>query len=82
MKDRKITVAVKRLFARHKGKISDSIKQDIIFLESLEHENLIKLWDFHVGKRQQLLVYEYMEKKSLESVLFGMVPYWLILVLS
>ncbi|EXB41597.1 putative LRR receptor-like serine/threonine-protein kinase [Morus notabilis] len=70
VKDRKITVAVKRLFAHHKGKISDSIKQDIIFLESLEHENLIKLWDIHVGKRQQLLVYEYMEKKSLESVLF------------
>lgn len=69
LKDRTITVAVKKLSPSHKGKINELIKQEIFNLISLEHENLIRMWHYHGGKRHQLLVYEYMEKKSLSDVL-------------
>ncbi|KAM6601915.1 hypothetical protein CsatA_021524 [Cannabis sativa] len=65
-----ITVAVKKLSHRYKGKINEIVKGEIYNLKSLEDKNLIRLWDAHIGEHQQLLVYEYMEKKSLASVLF------------
>ncbi|KAF4379212.1 hypothetical protein G4B88_010606 [Cannabis sativa] len=65
-----ITVAVKKLSHRYKGKINEIVKGEIYNLKSLEDKNLIRLWDAHIGEHQQLLVYEYMEKRSLASVLF------------
>ncbi|PON90217.1 Tyrosine-protein kinase [Trema orientale] len=65
-----ITVAVKRLFPRYKGKINEFVKKEIFNLKSVHDKNLIRLWDVHIGEGLQLLVYEYMEKKSLGSALF------------
>ncbi|XP_024017848.1 probable LRR receptor-like serine/threonine-protein kinase At1g53430 [Morus notabilis] len=63
-------VAVKKLSSRYKKRIH-KLKLEVFNMKSLAHENLLKLWDVHIGKGYQLLVYEYMEYKSLENALFG-----------
>ncbi|XP_040362521.1 probable LRR receptor-like serine/threonine-protein kinase At1g53420 isoform X3 [Rosa chinensis] len=64
----KTTVAVKRLSSHFKENIQ-KLKKEIKWLYELEHENLIKLFDYHIEKDLQLLVYEYMENRSLEDAL-------------
>ncbi|KAK9928940.1 hypothetical protein M0R45_026055 [Rubus argutus] len=64
----KSTVAVKRLSSYFKENIQ-KLKQEIKLLYALDHKNLIKLFDYHIEKDLQLLVYEYMENKSLEDAL-------------
>ncbi|XP_070662043.1 uncharacterized protein [Malus domestica] len=65
------TVAVKKLDSAHfKGKI-DKLKEEIGIIESLQHNNILKLLHAYIGKDLQFLVYEYMENKSLEDILFG-----------
>ena len=67
----KITVAVKKIFPGHKGKIRSAIQNEIYLLKTLEGQNIIKLLDVHIGQTLQLFIYEYMEKRSLETALFG-----------
>nr|XP_028943497.1 uncharacterized protein LOC103429730 isoform X3 [Malus domestica] len=65
------TVAVKKLDSAHfEGKI-DKLKEEIGIIESLQHNNILKLLHSYIGKDLQFLVYEYMENKSLEDILFG-----------
>ncbi|KAM1108714.1 hypothetical protein FF2_005340 [Malus domestica] len=65
------TVAVKKLDSAHfEGKI-DKLKEEIGIIESLQHNNILKLLHAYIGKDLQFLVYEYMENKSLEDILFG-----------
>ncbi|XP_024191345.1 probable LRR receptor-like serine/threonine-protein kinase At1g07650 isoform X3 [Rosa chinensis] len=64
----KTTVAVKRLSSHFKENIQ-KLKKEIKWLYELKHENLIKLFDYHIEKDLQLLVYEYMENRSLEDAL-------------
>ncbi|XP_050107296.1 uncharacterized protein LOC126586491 isoform X3 [Malus sylvestris] len=65
------TVAVKKLDSAHfKGKIV-KLKEEIGIIESLQHNNILKLLHAYIGKDLQFLVYEYMENKSLEDILFG-----------
>ena len=63
-------MAVKKFHPRHKGKISDMIRKEINHVTKLEGENIVKLLDFHMGEKYQLLIYEYMENESLETALF------------
>ena len=71
MESPKITVAVKKIFPRHKGKLRSTIQNEIYLLKTLEGQNIIKLLDVHFGQTLQLFIYEYMEKRSLETALFG-----------
>lgn len=64
----KTTVAVKKLSSHFKENIQ-KLKKEIKWLYELEHENLIKLFDYHIEKDLQILVYEYMENGSLEDAL-------------
>ncbi|PON34350.1 Tyrosine-protein kinase [Parasponia andersonii] len=63
-------VAVKKLSALSKEGI-DKLKSEIYSLQSLRHENLVRLFDIYVGKGLYLLIYEYMENKSLADALFN-----------
>ncbi|KAK9928915.1 hypothetical protein M0R45_026031 [Rubus argutus] len=65
----KSTVAVEKLSSQLKEKEKEKLEQDIKFLFALNHTNIIKLFDCHIEKDLQLLVYEYMENKSLEEAL-------------
>lgn len=44
---------------------------DVINLSKVQHKNLVKLRGFCVERKHRLLVYEYLEKKSLRQTLLG-----------
>ena len=63
-------VAVKRLSTLSSEGI-DKLKSEFYTMETLRHENLVQLFDLFFGKDLYLLIYEYMENKSLADALFG-----------
>ncbi|XP_062088182.1 probable LRR receptor-like serine/threonine-protein kinase At1g53420 isoform X2 [Humulus lupulus] len=63
-------VAVKKLSTLSEEGIQ-KLNNEIVNIQNLKHENLVRLFDIHVGKDLCFLVYEYMENKSLEDALLG-----------
>ncbi|KAF4379214.1 hypothetical protein G4B88_010608, partial [Cannabis sativa] len=63
-------VAVKKLDTLSVEGI-EKLKSEIYTLQSLRHENLVRLFDIYVGKGLYLVIYEYMENKSLADALFS-----------
>ncbi|XP_038691943.1 probable leucine-rich repeat receptor-like serine/threonine-protein kinase At3g14840 [Tripterygium wilfordii] len=64
-----IVVAVKKLSPRTKEAIRFS-QEDINTLKSFEHENVVKFYGAYSKKDLHLIIYEYMERGSLQDVLF------------
>ena len=64
------TVAVKLLSSQSKHVI-DQIGTEVYALKTLKHENIVEFLDGYSKKDLNLLIYEYMEKGSLERALFG-----------
>ncbi|KAL5555573.1 hypothetical protein UlMin_037809 [Ulmus minor] len=62
-------VAVKRLSTLSSEGI-DKLRSEFYTMETLRHENLVQLFDLFFGKDLFLLIYEYMENKSLADALF------------
>ncbi|KAH7545328.1 hypothetical protein FEM48_Zijuj01G0081800 [Ziziphus jujuba var. spinosa] len=75
----KYNVAVKRFFTNSTEGINKLKSEFYNTLQKLTHENLIRLFDVYVGKGMHLLIYEYMENRSLQDVLFGGMPFLYIL---
>ncbi|KAL9416765.1 hypothetical protein AB3S75_039870 [Citrus x aurantiifolia] len=63
------TVAVKKLSSQSK-QVIDQIGTEVYALTALKHENIVEFLDGHSKKDLNLLIYEYMEKGSLERALF------------
>ncbi|XP_062088177.1 probable LRR receptor-like serine/threonine-protein kinase At1g53420 isoform X2 [Humulus lupulus] len=61
-------VAVKKLSTLSEAGIQ-KLDNEIVNIQTLRHENLVRLFDIYVGKGLCFLVYEYMKNKSLEDVL-------------
>ncbi|XP_073058818.1 probable LRR receptor-like serine/threonine-protein kinase At1g56130 isoform X1 [Primulina eburnea] len=63
-------VAVKQLsVASHQGK--SQFVAEIATISAVQHRNLVKLFGCCIEGKKRLLVYEYLENKSLDQVLFG-----------
>ncbi|XP_062014605.1 probable LRR receptor-like serine/threonine-protein kinase At1g56140 [Rosa rugosa] len=63
-------VAVKQLsVASHQGK--SQFAAEIAAISAVQHRNLVKLFGCCVEGNQRILVYEYLENKSLDQALFG-----------
>lgn len=63
-------VAVKQLsVASHQGR--DQFVAEIATISSVQHRNLVKLYGCCIDGQKRLLVYEYLENKSLDQALFG-----------
>ncbi|GLT28501.1 hypothetical protein SLA2020_034270 [Shorea laevis] len=63
-------VAVKQLSAAsHQGK--SQFVTEIATISGVQHRNLVKLYGCCLEGNRRLLVYEYLENKSLDQVLFG-----------
>ncbi|XP_022851209.1 probable LRR receptor-like serine/threonine-protein kinase At1g56140 isoform X3 [Olea europaea var. sylvestris] len=63
-------VAVKQLsVASHQGK--SQFFAEIATISAVQHRNLVKLYGCCIEGDKRLLVYEYLENKSLDQVLFG-----------
>ncbi|KAK2980570.1 hypothetical protein RJ640_003530 [Escallonia rubra] len=63
-------VAVKKLSSPSKQKLQE-FNTEVHSLSSLKHENVVRLYGGYSGKELHLLIYEYMEHKSIADTLFG-----------
>ncbi|XP_050368374.1 probable LRR receptor-like serine/threonine-protein kinase At1g56130 [Argentina anserina] len=63
-------VAVKQLsVASHQGK--SQFAAEIAAISAVQHRNLVKLYGCCIEGNQRIVVYEYLENKSLDQALFG-----------
>lgn len=64
-------IAVKQLsVASRQGK--SEFVAEIVTISAVQHRNLVKLYGCCIEGEKRLLVYEYLENKSLDQALFGM----------
>ncbi|KAG7546487.1 Protein kinase-like domain superfamily [Arabidopsis suecica] len=72
-------VAVKRL-SKTSEQGDTEFKNEVVVVANLRHKNLVRILGFSIEREERILVYEYVENKSLDNFLFDLVKkgqlYW------
>ena len=65
-------IAVKR-FSQSSGQGIQELKNELVVVSKLQHKNLARLVGVCLQEHEKLVVYEYMPKRSIDTILFGII---------